>query len=463
MTKVITIFLILLSSVQLFAQLKNEKNQADYIIITVPEFRECMEFLRDYRSERGLNVKLVDINEITEGFEDSSLSGSIRMFIGYALSYWQDPKPQYLLLAGDVEFIPSIVVESGLHVDQIQEDSVSMDALYSINIYQNDMIPDIAVGRIPVNNLEEINLIMEKIIRFENNAEQATPSSVILVDRQDGSAFQSLANRLEQSFAEKNIRTEMISAFNDTGIIKVKQKIIQKINDMPLYVSYYGHGNPYIWSSDTLFNYESISELNNFEIPFIYTGASCNFNFDSETDSTISEGLLFSQSGGAVACIGSSGLNLLTTGDSFIKGFWGNVLMKADTKIGDAFLAEQKENFGTYSRRFTLLGDPALNIPAYIIADINTETIPDRFVLRQNYPNPFNPTTVIEYQIPEDSNVSLDIFDILGNRIKNVEQGYKHAGSYSIEIDLSNHASGIYLYQLKTKFGAEVRKMSYLK
>ncbi|MBE0570942.1 MAG: T9SS type A sorting domain-containing protein, partial [Ignavibacteriaceae bacterium] len=78
---------------------------------------------------------------------------------------------------------------------------------------------------------------------------------------------------------------------------------------------------------------------------------------------------------------------------------------------------------------------------------------PTDFILEQNYPNPFNPSTTIKFQIPEQSFVTIKVYDVLGNEIATLVNEYKPAGTYEVEFNTSsiNHipSSGIYFYQLK--------------
>jgi hypothetical protein len=78
---------------------------------------------------------------------------------------------------------------------------------------------------------------------------------------------------------------------------------------------------------------------------------------------------------------------------------------------------------------------------------------PEKFYLSQNYPNPFNPVTVIKYEIPgqarnDNIKVQLKVYDVLGNEIATLVNEEKPAGSYEVEFDGSNLASGIYIYRL---------------
>ena len=89
--------------------------------------------------------------------------------------------------------------------------------------------------------------------------------------------------------------------------------------------------------------------------------------------------------------------------------------------------------------------------------------IPEFFELIQNYPNPFNPSTKISYSIPERSNVSLKVFDLLGSEVAELIDNSMETGNYNIEFDVSNLPSGVYFYQLKAGDFIDTKKMLLLK
>jgi len=88
---------------------------------------------------------------------------------------------------------------------------------------------------------------------------------------------------------------------------------------------------------------------------------------------------------------------------------------------------------------------------------------PDNYLLFQNYPNPFNPNTVIQYQIPAISFVTLTVYDLLGREVAILVNEEKRAGNYEIEFDASNLTSGVYYYQIKASNLTKARKMILLK
>ncbi|MFZ1082333.1 MAG: T9SS type A sorting domain-containing protein, partial [Candidatus Kryptoniota bacterium] len=75
-------------------------------------------------------------------------------------------------------------------------------------------------------------------------------------------------------------------------------------------------------------------------------------------------------------------------------------------------------------------------------------SLPAKFSLSQNYPNPFNPTTTIRFGLKENSTVKLSIFNVLGQRVQELDLGRMRAGSYSQSVDMSRYASGVYLYRI---------------
>ena len=90
-------------------------------------------------------------------------------------------------------------------------------------------------------------------------------------------------------------------------------------------------------------------------------------------------------------------------------------------------------------------------------------TLPMEFKLEQNYPNPFNPATSIIFSVANDGIVSLEIFNMLGEKVATLLNEYKPAGRYSVNFDASKLASGIYLYRINTNQFVKTMKMSLIK
>jgi hypothetical protein len=117
---------------------------------------------------------------------------------------------------------------------------------------------------------------------------------------------------------------------------------------------------------------------------------------------------------------------------------------------------------------YSISGKEFSNIAKYnpnpvLTGTINNHTGADGCILYQNYPNPFNPATVIRFEIPEGSDVSLKIYNILGGEIEILAEGYRNRGSYDVSFNGSNLPSGVYFYKLVAGGFAESRKMLLVK
>ncbi len=85
--------------------------------------------------------------------------------------------------------------------------------------------------------------------------------------------------------------------------------------------------------------------------------------------------------------------------------------------------------------------------------------IPKQYSLSQNYPNPFNPSTVIQYDLPKETFVTLKIYDVLGREVKTLVNEEKLAGSYKVNFDAAGLSSGIYLYRITAGKFIETKKL----
>jgi len=139
-----------------------------------------------------------------------------------------------------------------------------------------------------------------------------------------------------------------------------------------------------------------------------------------------------------------------------------------------------------YQNKFYILGGvnentAAVDIVEYIMdqtTDVETSSeIVSEFLLMQNYPNPFNPSTKIRYSIPsitlhtssraesrgEESQVTLKVYDVLGNEIATLVNEEKPAGVYEVDFNASQLSSGIYFYKLQAGSFTQTKKMTVLK
>ena len=112
--------------------------------------------------------------------------------------------------------------------------------------------------------------------------------------------------------------------------------------------------------------------------------------------------------------------------------------------------------------------DRSILVNRYDYLAIDVEGVPNEFTLHENYPNPFNPTTTLRFDIPEVSDITVTIFNMLGQKVRTFNYQNTSAGYHSVKWNATNDlgeqvGAGVYLYQLQTKDFVKTRKMVLLK
>ena len=132
--------------------------------------------------------------------------------------------------------------------------------------------------------------------------------------------------------------------------------------------------------------------------------------------------------------------------------------MSATQMIPPSLRAETTEEVVTIERDLFSLLNPVTR------EGRSQKAIPGDFRLYQNYPNPFNPTTQIEFDLPETSNLTLKVFNTLGQEVATVSDGKFNAGHYVMTWNGKSNAgidvaTGLYIYQLKAGSFLDTKKM----
>ncbi len=137
--------------------------------------------------------------------------------------------------------------------------------------------------------------------------------------------------------------------------------------------------------------------------------------------------------------------------DPFGEDIHGAGAVRFDTKVEGGPAGEEPERVYNFVRL----------VRGGLVSDVNeSETsLPDNFKLEQNYPNPFNPSTTISFSIPVGGNVSLKIFNAVGQEVDVLVSENLSAGNYSFKWNAKDRASGIYLFRLTTDTFSETKKM----
>ncbi len=130
------------------------------------------------------------------------------------------------------------------------------------------------------------------------------------------------------------------------------------------------------------------------------------------------------------------------------------------TSYSTASYAGTMRNFALKSQSSILILDfPALSTPIQKL----DSSIPTEFQLLQNYPNPFNPTTNIRFDLPKESNVTLKVYNVLGQEVAKLIEKVMPAGHLSVNFDATKLSSGLYIYRLQAGDFVQAKKMLLLR
>lgn len=278
--------------------LSSSSNRGEYLIITFDAFYNNILPLAQSKIDRYLNVKIVNITEVYSEFPGPS-DRAIHNFITYAFNNWELP-PTYVLLVGDIAQIP-------VHY----YGGIPSDHYYSC-VGDDDIYPDLLVGRISAQNQQEVDLICDKIINYHENPPTGDwETTILLAAHEEG-------GMLKYEGCKEEIRTNVylfapkppMNWYVDTayaGRGATKDQVITKINEGRSIVNYRGHGGPTDWASSLihLTNSDVLALENEDLLPVVYSIACYNNKIDHGSD-CIGEAWLKAQNGGAVAHFSAS-------------------------------------------------------------------------------------------------------------------------------------------------------------
>jgi hypothetical protein len=151
---------------------------------------------------------------------------------------------------------------------------------------------------------------------------------------------------------------------------------------------------------------------------------------------------------------------------NYVFGNGGGVVREGNVRVA-AVLGEDAVG-RVVNDTLVLQSGAGLDIPGLRWTDVAVEvdysaSVPRDFRLDQNYPNPFNPTTTIEFAIMREATVALDLYNILGQRVRTLVEGDLPPGEYRVELDATDLPSGVYLYRLRADTFTQTRKLVLLK
>lgn len=345
---------------------------ADYVAIGPQDLLQPLAPLLDWRASQGLKVIAVPLDAIYDQFNQGMPEpGAIQAFMIYARKSWH-PAPRYLLLVGDATYDPrgyiSTPEANRVPVLFVQTDfggETASDVL--MGDVDGDQRPDLAVGRIPAQNTNQVHILVDKILAYEQSTAVADWRLKILAiaDGQEASFMRDAEDFLNQISAPYSGTIYAPEAGVKDGPLKVKSYF----NDGFGLIAYFGHGSINMWGKDRIFMVDDVNSLSNRErLPVVINMTCLTGFFIHPKVASLTETLLWDEKGGAVAVLAPTSLTLPSNQSFLGQAMLINWINNSEATLGEIYLQAQQmvplADPGTQEvlLTFLLFGDPALKI-----------------------------------------------------------------------------------------------------
>ena len=388
---------------------------ADYIIITHRDFFDQALRLANHRASQFSRIKVIDVQSIYDQFNGGLMSAeSIHDFLAYARATWVKPAPSYVVLMGDgsydmrrytlgaanVTYIPPYLVG----VDPVKGETASDNRF--VMLEGNDLVPDMHIGRLPVNTLAEARTMVNKIIAYEDEGCGCQSGGwrrnlLFVTDNLDtgGDFYESSDHFLYTDYPTNTVRSPLIPptyTFTRAYLGRTcdfagcQQMITNTLNTTgALFVSYVGHGNTDVWAGEGLLTLTVIDSLEPSACLPIMLPMTCLEGSFHEADSSISvlaesyTRAVDAATGvgkGAIAGFSPTGWGTVSAHDLLEEGLFQAVFHEGIDTLGAATTYAKRylvdnDTYNSYEDvldTFLLIGDPGLRIKTEAICEIPT-------------------------------------------------------------------------------------------
>ena len=353
--------------------LKSTARRADYLILGPRELLPSAEPLLALRRRQGLRSASVAIDEVYAefGFGESTPE-SIREFLAYAYHQWEKPAPRYVVLLGDATYDFKDHLETGVG-NQVPPFLVKTSYLWTASdsayaaVNGEDLLPDIAIGRLPAKSASEVRAMVSKILAHEASGSLRRGGAVLVADDPDAAGnFEADAEEIATTLlASQDPRRVYLRRL---GVEGAREAIVESFGEDPSVVSYIGHGGIHLWAQENLLDTSGVPSLpRRAKWPLVVTLNCLNGYFHFPYFDSLGEALVKAEGRGAVASISPSGLSLNDPAQVFHKALLLELLSGNHERLGDAVAEAQAAYahsgaFPELLRIYVLLGDPALRL-----------------------------------------------------------------------------------------------------
>ena len=375
--------------------ISNPANQADYIIISHSDFIDAIQPLAAFRRSQGLSVVVVDVEEVYDQFNHGIFNPiAIQKFLRHTYTHWRAPKPTYVLLVGDAHYdykgatvkryrevlnrdydLYPIYVPT-FHSWAPASGETAMDHHF-VTVSGDDSLPDMFIGRLPVQSPHELDDMIRKIINYETKRQPGLWQGRLMqiTDNEVNNVGDDIFERASKQLIEEHIPvgydTRKVYLRQIGSPERTNQAILTTIDEGVLIVEYSGHGGTQTWADEGIFRLADAEGLRNVHPPFVITTTCLNGQFDQPLQfgqRSLSEQFLMG-SAGAIGVLSATRLTYATVNAEFDKNLFTSIFTVKPSTLG-AIIADAKTQFMMTApqlwipgvTQYTLFGDPATRL-----------------------------------------------------------------------------------------------------
>jgi uncharacterized repeat protein (TIGR01451 family) len=349
--------------------LRNPQTGASVVMITHPDFAASLAPLVRLREQQGYTVKVVTIDEIFDAYNFGERSPfAVQQFLQEASLRWRT-HPRFVLFVGDASLDPRNYLGFGDFdfvltrlIDTAAMKTASDDWFTDFNQTGFATIP---TGRLPVRTAAEADLMISKIVNYENGATAGpwNQQALVVTDQNVGVNFSATGNAVATSLGKSFAVTKILADQLDPQI--AKQQILDAINSGQGLVDYVGHGSVEQWSfSDLLDDSDAAAMQNGDRLPVFLLMDCLNGFFQDVYTQSLAESLLLAPNGGAVAVWASSGFTDAGPQSGMDLALTNILAANPKLTLGAAIIQAKSTVADKDVRRtWILFGDPAMRVP----------------------------------------------------------------------------------------------------
>jgi hypothetical protein len=338
---------------------------ADMVIISHADFIPSLAPLEALRQSQGHTVAIIDVQDAYGEFNFGEQSPyAIKALLSTANTTWTT-KPHWVLLVGDATFDPHNYLGTGqvdyLPVELIDTTSLETSSDDWFADFNNDGIPQLAVGRLPVDTPAIATALVGKIVAYDKAGAAAWKSSALLVSGTNDSAdpFDTYTAAV-QALLPSSVTVTKIQQSSDAN---AATDLMTAMNSGQGLVNFVGHGSTEVWEGGLFDSTAATSLTNGAATPFVISMTCLNGYFQDVYTFGLAKALLEAPGGGAVGVWASSTLTnsapQATLNQSAVAALFGSTPMT----VGDAAVAAKKTiTDSDVQRTWILFGDPAMKL-----------------------------------------------------------------------------------------------------